>query len=92
LNVARDSAYWRIGLWTHKKGKIMKFGQSSKTVLAYLWKLPLCAFAYMAGTMVGGALVSGLGMALPKFPEQADEKTMGLCDSRFATARTLAIA
>ncbi|MHC4626664.1 MAG: hypothetical protein ACYTDV_06755 [Planctomycetota bacterium] len=52
---------------------------SKKTVLAYLWKIPLCAFAYMAGTMVGGALVKSLEMKLPAIPEQADEKTMGLC-------------
>ncbi|MHC4430486.1 MAG: hypothetical protein ACYTBS_01475 [Planctomycetota bacterium] len=57
----------------------MKSVQIFKTVLAYLWKIPLCAFAYMAGTMVGGALVKSLEMKLPAIPEQADEKTMGLC-------------
>ena len=66
----------------------MKPIQISKTVLACLWKIPLCAFAYMAGTMASGALVSSLGMALPKFPERADEKTMGLC----LLAGTFAIA
>ena len=70
----------------------MKFGQISKTVLAYLWRIPLCAFAYMAGTMAGGALVSGLGMPLPKFPEQADEKTMGLCMLAGTFALALGIA
>jgi len=56
----------------------MKFGRIFKTVSGYVWRLPLCAFAYMAGTMAGGALVPALGMKLPPVPEQADEKTMGL--------------
>jgi hypothetical protein len=56
----------------------MKFGQIFKTAVGYVWRLPLCAFAYVAGTMAGGALVSALGMKLPAIPEQADEETMGL--------------
>jgi hypothetical protein len=61
-----------------KKGDIMNFGRIFKTVGGYVWRLPLCAFAYVAGTMAGGALVPALGMKLPLVPEQADEKTMGL--------------
>jgi hypothetical protein len=57
----------------------VKSVQIFKTMLAYLWKIPLCAFAYMAGTMAGGALVKGLEMKLPAIPEQADEKTTGMC-------------
>ncbi len=57
----------------------MKFGQIFKTAGGYVWRLPLCAFAYVAGTMAGGALVSALGMKLPSIPEQANEETMGLC-------------
>ena len=56
----------------------MKFGRIFKTAVGYVWRLPLCAFAYVAGTMAGGALVSALGMKLPAIPEQADEETMGL--------------
>ncbi|HUU15655.1 MAG TPA: hypothetical protein VMW72_00780 [Sedimentisphaerales bacterium] len=56
----------------------MKFGRIFKTAVGYVWRLPLCAFAYIAGTMAGGALVSALGMKLPSIPEQANEETMGL--------------
>jgi len=45
----------------------------------YVWRLPLCAFAYVAGAAAGAALVTALGMPLPKLPEQADERMTGLC-------------
>ena len=70
----------------------MKIRQAIKTVLAYLWKVPLCAFAYVIGTMAGGALVTGLGMKLPSVPEQVDEKTMGLCLLAGSFALALGIA
>jgi len=57
----------------------MKFGQIFKTVGGYVWRLPLCAFAYIAGTMASARLVSAIGMKLPPIPEQANEQMMGLC-------------
>ena len=57
----------------------MKFRQTFKTAGGYVWRIPLCAFAYIAGTMVGGAFVSAIGMKLPPIPEQANEQMMGLC-------------
>lgn len=56
----------------------MKVTQILKPVFQYLWRVPLCAVAYMVGTMAGARLVSALGMSLPEIPEQADEKAMGL--------------
>jgi len=56
----------------------MKSVQISKTVLGYIWRIPLCAFAYVAGTMASGGLVSAMGMQLPSIPEQANEQMMGL--------------
>jgi hypothetical protein len=50
-----------------------------KATAGYLGRLPLCAAAYVVGAMGSAALVSALGMPLPKLPEQADERTMGLC-------------
>ncbi len=67
----------------------MKTHHTIKTVLAYLWKAPLCAFAYMAGIMIGGTLVSGLGMKTPLIPEQADEKILAQC--MFAACLALAV-
>ncbi len=49
-----------------------------KATAGYLWRLPLCAVAYVVGNMAGGALVSALGLPLPEVPEQANEQIMGL--------------
>jgi hypothetical protein len=57
----------------------MNAKRMAKTTAGYLWRIPLCALAYVGGAMAGAALVSALGMPLPKLPEQADERTMGLC-------------
>jgi hypothetical protein len=57
----------------------MKFRRAFKTAGGYVWRVPLCAFAYIAGTMAGGAFVSAIGMKLPPVPEQANEQTMSLC-------------
>ncbi|MCU0915486.1 MAG: hypothetical protein MUC88_13105 [Planctomycetes bacterium] len=50
-----------------------------KTTLGYLWRLPLCALAYVGGAAAGGALIAALGLPLPQLPEQADERNMSLC-------------
>jgi len=47
-------------------------------VFAYLWRIALCALAYVAGAMMSGALLAALGLALPQVPEQTDERTMGV--------------
>jgi len=57
----------------------MKFRQTFKTTGGYIWRVPLCAFAYIAGTMASARLVSAIGMKLPPIPEQANEQMMGLC-------------
>ena len=57
----------------------MKATRIVKTTAGYLGRLPLCAAAYVGGAMASAALVSALGMPLPKLPEQANERTMGLC-------------
>lgn len=49
-----------------------------KAAVGYLWRVPLCALAYVAGTMAGGAVLPALGLPLPQLPEQADERTVGL--------------
>jgi hypothetical protein len=57
----------------------MKFRQTFKTTSGYIWRVPLCAFAYIAGTMASAGLVSAIGMKVPPIPEQANEQMMGLC-------------
>jgi len=49
------------------------------TTAGYLWRLPLCALAYVASAAASGALVSALGLPLPEVPKQTDERTLGLC-------------
>jgi len=50
-----------------------------RTAAGYVWRLPLCACAYVVGAVGGGALVKALAMPLPELPPQANEQTMGLC-------------
>jgi hypothetical protein len=56
----------------------MNTGHIMKTAVGYLWRLPLCAGAYVAGAAGGGALVQALGLSLPELPPQADGQTTGL--------------
>ncbi|MBN1505801.1 MAG: hypothetical protein JW955_03090 [Sedimentisphaerales bacterium] len=52
--------------------------QNRSAIAGYLWRVPLCGLAYVAGTVVAGAGVSALGLPLPQLPEQADARTMGM--------------
>lgn len=56
----------------------MNTARTFRTILAYLWRIPLCALAYVAGAMASGALLAALGLPLPQVPEQADERMGGL--------------
>jgi hypothetical protein len=47
-------------------------------VIGYLWRVPLCALAYVAGAMASGAIMAALGLPLPQVPEQADMRIMGI--------------
>jgi hypothetical protein len=58
----------------------------------YAWRLPLCAFAYLAGVAGAGALVTALGMPLPELPEQTNEQTTGLCLVLASLALALGLA
>ena len=47
------------------------------SVLAYLWKLPLCALAFYGGTMLGGMAAAMLGLPAPEMPAGADQMILG---------------
>ena len=49
-----------------------------KATSGYVWRLPLCAAAYVGGAMAGGALLTALGMPLPEIPQQANEQIMAV--------------
>ena len=57
----------------------MNATQILRTVTGNTWRLGLCTFAYVAGAAASGALVTALGMPLPRLPEQANEQMTGLC-------------
>ena len=46
--------------------------------IGYLWRISLCALAYVGGVMAGGAILPALGLPIPQVPEQANEQTMGV--------------
>ncbi len=56
----------------------MNAAQALRMTLSHAWRIPLCAFGYVAGTIGGGMAASALGLPLPQLPEQTDEATMGL--------------
>jgi hypothetical protein len=47
-------------------------------VLAYLWKLPLCALAFFVGITLGGMTAVLLGLPNPSLPEGTDQATLSL--------------
>lgn len=48
-----------------------------KTMLSYLWKIPLCALAFYGGTFLGGMLASLTGLPVPAMPAGADQMVLG---------------
>ena len=48
-----------------------------KTLFSYLWKIPLCALAFYAGTVLGGVLAGLLGLPAPQMPAGADPTVLG---------------
>lgn len=48
-----------------------------KTVLGYLWKLPVCAVVYAVATGLAGTAIAGLGLQMPLLPEQLSQEQAG---------------
>jgi hypothetical protein len=49
----------------------MKSRQFLKTVVGYLWRIPVCALAYVAGIVIGSIILSALGTDLPPAAKDA---------------------
>lgn len=49
-----------------------------KSLLAYLWKLPLCGLAFFIGMILGGILLPLLGFTPPEMPAGTDTGTVTL--------------
>jgi len=48
----------------------MEYQQHRSPTLALLWKVPVIAAVYFAGTMIGAAIVMSLGLQFPEMPGQ----------------------
>jgi hypothetical protein len=64
----------------------------SRTILSYLWKVPACALAFMAGTVLGSILAGLLGMQMPAIPEGTDSQTLLLFQLLASPFLALALA
>jgi hypothetical protein len=51
-----------------QEGAAMKI----KSILMYLWKLPLCGIVFFIGLALGGGLLAQIGFTAPAMPEGAD--------------------
>ncbi len=49
-----------------------------KSILSYLWKLPVCGLAFFIGMALGGAVLSGLGFKAPEMPAGTDANTVAV--------------
>lgn len=52
--------------------------QMFRMTIGTSWRLGLCALANILGTVIGGALISALGMTVPESPGQAGQQVAGL--------------
>ena len=48
------------------------------SIISWLWKIPICAIAYVLGTVVGGGLVTALSIEMPRFPGEMDPTMQSL--------------
>jgi hypothetical protein len=52
--------------------------KKENSIVSWLWKLPACAAAYFVGTVIGGILISAIGVEMPQVPGGADPTLQGL--------------
>jgi hypothetical protein len=63
-----------------------------RVVVPYLWKVPLCGLAFMAGTVLGSLVAGFLGMPMPPVPEGTDPQTLMLFQLLASPLLALALA
>ena len=66
--------------------------RTAQSVGSWLWKIPVCVLALVAGQMMGVALASALGLRLPQMPGAADQGTLFLLSLLAALTVALALA
>lgn len=63
-----------------------------RTFLSYLWKVPVCSLAFVAGTMLGSILAGWMGMQMPSLPQGTDPQTLMLFQLLASPLLALALA
>ena len=51
---------------------------TQNTLYSWIWKLPVCAVAYVAGTIISGIVTMALGIEMPRVPGEVDESQVTL--------------
>ena len=65
---------------------------STRAVLSYVWKVPVCGLAFMAGTVLGSMLAGAMGMQAPPMPAGTDPQTLLLAQLAASPLLGLALA
>ena len=63
-----------------------------RTALSYVWKMPVCGLAFMAGILLGSMLAGAMGMQAPSMPEGTDPQTLLLVQLLASPLLALALA
>jgi hypothetical protein len=63
-----------------------------RTVLSYLWKVPLCGLVYVLGTIVGSMVARMIGIQMPAMPEGTNPQTLMLVQLLASPLLALALA
>ena len=63
-----------------------------RTVLSYVWKVPVCGLAFLAGTILGSMLAGAMGMQTPSMPPGTDPQTLLLVQLLASPLLALALA
>ena len=63
-----------------------------RTLVAYVWKVPLCGLAFVVGSMLGSILAGLIGMEMPPMPQGTDPQTLMLVQLLASPLLALALA
>lgn len=63
-----------------------------KHLVAYIWKLPLCAAAHTLGVMLGGSVALAIGATLPAISPEAEPGRLALAAARASLTLGLGLA
>ncbi len=65
---------------------------SVRTILSYLWKVPVCGVGFVVGSIVGGVIAGVIGLETPAVPEGTDPGTILLFQLLASPILALALA